>query len=79
MKQPIKELKEKEELIQSFIYLKGLVKHHIDSFNQFIDEDIQKIVMAKSNNRIVSDIDNQFYLEYKNIRIGIPTIEENFE
>jgi len=33
LNQPIKDVKDKEELIKGFIYLKGLVKHHIDSFN----------------------------------------------
>ena len=40
LNQPIKDVKEKEELIKGFIYLKGLVKHHIDSFNQFINYDV---------------------------------------
>lgn len=38
----------------------GLVKHHIDSFNYFIGDDIKKIV--KANDEVYSDVDPLFYM-----------------
>lgn len=36
------------------------MKHHIDSFNYFIREDIKKIV--KANEEVYSDADPLFYI-----------------
>lgn len=40
---------------------------------------MQRIIMAKVNNKIVSDVDEDFYLKYRNIRVGTPQITENFK
>lgn len=56
--------------------MKGLVKQHIDSFNYFINVDIKNIVMA--NARVVCDVDPTFYLQYNNVHVGAPDIEESF-
>ena len=48
--------------------MKGLVKQHIDSFNYFINVDIKK--MMKANNRVLSDADPNWYLEYLDIHVG---------
>jgi DNA-directed RNA polymerase III subunit RPC2 len=50
--------------------VKGLVKQHIDSFNYFVDVELQAILRA--NARITSDVDPHFYLEYEDIQVGAP-------
>lgn len=74
----IKSEKEKWKLIPAFLKLRGLVKQHIDSFNYFINVDIKKIVKAKSNCLIKSDSNPNFYLKYKDVRIGFPRMEEDW-
>ena len=45
-----------------FLQVRGLFKQHIDSFNHFVDVEMKRIILAKVNNKIVSDVDEQFYL-----------------
>ncbi|KAI5186917.1 DNA-directed RNA polymerase III subunit RPC2 [Nematocida homosporus] len=58
-----------------FIREKGLNRHHIDSFNYFVDTELRRVLGA--NNFIDSDVDPSFYLKYTDIRVEPPTIEEN--
>ncbi|GAA5858605.1 hypothetical protein JCM8547_001387 [Rhodosporidiobolus lusitaniae] len=67
---PVKSVTDKWDLLPAFLAVKGLVKQHIDSFNYFVDVDLQAILRA--NARITSDIDPNFYLEYTDIRVGSP-------
>lgn len=61
----------------AFLAVKGLVKQHIDSFNYFVDVELQAIL--KANQRIDSDVDPHFYLEYLDIKVGLPERpDENF-
>lgn len=62
--------KDKWNLLPAFLKVKGLVKQHLDSFNYFVETDIKKIV--KANEKILSDVDPEFYLKYLDIRIGPP-------
>ncbi|EQB61154.1 dna-directed rna polymerase iii 130 kda polypeptide, partial [Vairimorpha apis BRL 01] len=64
-----------EELIKLFFREKGLARQHIESFNYFIDYDIPNII--KVNDIVDSDIDHSFYLKYIDVRVGMPSIEEN--
>lgn len=75
-RKPIKALEEKWKLVPAFLEIKGLVKQHIDSFNYFINVDIKKIVQA--NSRITSDADPSFYLQYNDVRVGMPDFEDGF-
>ena len=61
--QPVKDVKDKYELLPAFLKTRGLVKQHIDSFNWFINHEIKKIVRAKANQRVSCDSDPNFYLE----------------
>ncbi|GAA5973592.1 hypothetical protein JCM11641_007140 [Rhodosporidiobolus odoratus] len=67
---PVKSVTDKWDLLPAFLAVKGLVKQHIDSFNYFVDVDLQAILRA--NARITSDVDPNFYLEYTDIRVGAP-------
>ncbi|XP_077521380.1 RNA polymerase III subunit RpIII128 [Amblyomma americanum] len=73
---PIKDISEKWKLLPAFLTMHGLVRHHIDSFNHFINVEIKEIMRA--NERITSDADPQFYLKYLDIHVGTPNIEEDF-
>lgn len=59
-------------LLPAFLQSRGLVRKHIDSFDYFIKEGIHEIVKAESNKRITSDVDPDWYLEYKNVQITQP-------
>ncbi|CAO1635149.1 unnamed protein product [Jaminaea pallidilutea] len=67
---PINTVEDKWELLPAFLKVKGLVKQHIDSFNYFVDVDLQNIM--KANNIVTSDIDPRFKLMYTGIRVGQP-------
>ena len=67
---PVDKIEDKWELLPAFLQVKGLVKQHIDSFNYFVETDLKNIV--KANDRVTSDIDPNFYLEYTDIWVGRP-------
>ncbi|KAI8058065.1 DNA-directed RNA polymerase III subunit RPC2 [Syncephalis plumigaleata] len=67
---PVSAIEDKWRLLPSFLQVKGLVKQHLDSYNYFVDQELQQIVEA--NQRISSDVDPNFYLKYLNIRLGMP-------
>eukprot|EP00051_Salpingoeca_urceolata_P012068 m.150055 g.150055 ORF g.150055 m.150055 type:complete len:1163 (-) comp17366_c0_seq2:25-3513(-) len=76
MAKPINTLEEKEKLLPAFLKLKGFVRHHIDSYDYFVNEEIKKIVAA--NSEVRSTADSSFYLKYLDVRIGEPSVEESF-
>ncbi|KAJ3188107.1 DNA-directed RNA polymerase III core subunit ret1 [Irineochytrium annulatum] len=59
---PINAAEDKWRLVPAFLQTKGLVKQHLDSFNYFVETDLQKIVEA--NQRVTSNVDQNFWLEY---------------
>eukprot|EP00730_Choanoeca_flexa_P002715 TRINITY_DN11144_c0_g1_i2.p1 TRINITY_DN11144_c0_g1~~TRINITY_DN11144_c0_g1_i2.p1 ORF type:complete len:1157 (+),score=338.60 TRINITY_DN11144_c0_g1_i2:119-3589(+) len=71
---PVDTLEEKWKLLPAFLKMKGLVRQHIESFNYFIETDIKKIL--KANAKITSDHDPSFFVEYTNIRVTQPTIND---
>ena len=73
---PISKVEEKWSLIPAFLQVRGLVKQHIDSFNYFTDIEIKNIIRSSRNYLIKSEINPNFYLKYRDIHIGFPTIEE---
>lgn len=75
---PIKELKDKYELLPAFLRVRGLVRQHIDSYNYFINQEMRKIIHAKGNETVRCDTDPNFYLRYTNIYVGKPEYEEDY-
>lgn len=75
--QPVDTLQDKWKLLPYFLQLRGLVKQHIDSFNYFTTTELKNIVHAKANNVVRSDADPKFFLQYTDIQIGNPSIEED--
>ncbi|CAK8685075.1 unnamed protein product [Clavelina lepadiformis] len=76
LQKPISNIEEKWLLLPEFLKVKGLVKQHIDSFNYLINVDIKNIL--KANKKVLSDADPNWYLEYLDIHVGTPDIEESF-
>ncbi|CRH03696.1 DNA-directed RNA polymerase III subunit, putative [Plasmodium relictum] len=73
----VNNLNEKWKLLPAYLKVKGLVKQHIESYNYFIKSEIKTIMNATTNKIIKSDIDEHFYVEFLDINVGIPSIEEN--
>ena len=73
---PIGSVQEKWKLLPHFLRMRGLMRQHIDSFDNFINVEIKKIVAAKSNFEVRSEADPKFFLRYTDIYIGSPNIEE---
>ncbi|KAF1329291.1 DNA-directed RNA polymerase iii subunit, partial [Globisporangium splendens] len=76
LEKPVGDVKDKWKLLPYFLQLRGLVKQHIDSFNYFTNVDMKNIVRAKANNMVRSDADPKFFLQYTDIQIGSPSIDE---
>jgi len=74
---PVKDVEEKWKLLPHFLRMRGLMRQHIDSFNHFINVEIKQIVAAKTNREIRSEADPNFFLEYTDIYIGEPNLEED--
>lgn len=67
---------EKEDtwaLLKSFFKEKGLVRQHLDSFNDFIENQMQDIV--EENGQIIPDIPD-FYIKFGKINVGKPEVRE---
>lgn len=67
--------KEARVFTQAFISQRGANRHHIDSFNYFVEKEMENVLRA--NSYIDSDIDPSFFLRYTSIRVAPPSIEEN--
>ncbi len=76
LSKPIKDVEEKWKLLPHFLKLRGLMRQHIDSFNHFINVDMKQIIHAKSNKEIRSEADSKFFLQYTDIYVGEPSLEE---
>ncbi|KAI5190577.1 DNA-directed RNA polymerase III subunit RPC2 [Nematocida minor] len=58
-----------------FLDEKGLNRHHVGSFNYFVEKEIKTVL--QTNSFIDSDVDPSFYLKYTDIRVEPPSVEEN--
>ncbi|KAF2755609.1 beta and beta-prime subunits of DNA dependent RNA-polymerase [Pseudovirgaria hyperparasitica] len=74
---PINTAEDKWNLLPAFLKVKGLVKQHIDSYNFFVDTELQKIVDA--NRYVFSDVNEKFFLRFTRIRVGSPNRPEEDE
>ncbi len=66
-------------MIRSLYGQNGFAKPHIDSFNEFIEYQMQTIITSKLNKRITVESVPSFWMEYENIRVGHPTHERNYD
>ncbi len=72
---PIPSVDDKWKLVPAFLKVRGLVKQHIDSYNFFIEREIKQIMEA--NQKVTCDADPNFFLKYTDIRVGMPSVEED--
>ncbi|CAI8607434.1 unnamed protein product [Vicia faba] len=64
-------VREEISLVSEFLKDRGISKPHLDSFNQFVNVDLKKIV--EDNGSIRLSKDNRFFLRILNARVGAPT------
>ena len=62
-------------IVRDFLKTQGLEKLHMDSYNNFINVEMKKILFA--NRRVTSDADSNWYLEYDSVRVGNPEVEDD--
>ncbi|MHA1820828.1 MAG: DNA-directed RNA polymerase subunit B [Promethearchaeota archaeon] len=65
--------KDRWDLLKAFFREKGLVRQHLDSFNDFIEHQMQEIV--EENEQIIPDIPD-FYIKFGKISVGEPIVRE---
>ncbi len=61
------------ELVRAFIREGGLVRHQIDSFNDFVEKKLQEIV--NENNIIETEVKG-LYIKLERIEVGKPRVRE---
>eukprot|EP00906_Rhabdomonas_costata_P033239 RCo046839 len=71
----IPEAADKWKLLPAFLKMKGLARHHIDSFNYLVDVEMKKIM--QHNDLVQSESHPNVYLRYLNIYVDLPTIEQD--
>lgn len=64
--------RKKMEILPSLIKLKGILNHHIASFDHLIYTELRKIILNESNVEIRSSVDPTFFIRYTNIRVEPP-------
>eukprot|EP00736_Rhodelphis_marinus_P004775 Rmarinus@m.6141 len=74
---PVRTIEDKWKLVPAFLKVRGVCREHLESFNYLINVEIKKIMEA--NRRITCDSDPNFFLEYKDIRVGAPRQYERAE
>ncbi|KPM09624.1 DNA-directed RNA polymerase III subunit RPC2-like protein [Sarcoptes scabiei] len=62
------------EIVKSYFQTHSIAEHHINSFDNFILKGIKDIVSA--NDRITSEVDQNWYVKYLDIRVGQPEIRD---
>jgi DNA-directed RNA polymerase III subunit RPC2 len=64
--------RKKLEILPALINMKGLLNHHIASFDHLVCVELKKILLNESNKEIRSSIDPDFVVRYTNIRVLNP-------
>lgn len=70
-------LKDKWQLLPAYLMIRGLVRQHLDSFNHLIEVELKEIV--KANEYIYCEADPSWFVQYIDIRVGHPDIEESYD
>ena len=73
----VKRLTDKWRLVPSYLRVRGLVRQHIDSFDNFIRVEMNKIIAA--NAEVKSTADGKTVIAYDAIRVGLPNAEMGYE
>jgi DNA-directed RNA polymerase III subunit RPC2 len=65
-------LKERVAILPSLIAMKGLLNHHIASFDHLVLVEMKRIILNDSNREIKSSVDPDFFIRYTNIWVESP-------
>lgn len=68
-------LADKWKLLPAFIKARGLVRQHIESYDHFIEVELNEIMRA--NEKITTEADHAWYFKYTSIKVGKPSLEES--
>lgn len=74
---PVGSLREKWRLLPYFLQLRSLLRQHIDSYDHFINKEMQAVVQSPSAREIRSDHDPNFYWRYEACWVGEPSVDED--
>lgn len=74
LSKPVDTVEEKWKLLPHFLRMRGLMKQHIDSFNHFMNVEMNNIVTAESNQIIRSDADPTYYIKYLSVEVKYPMV-----
>ncbi|CAC9483967.1 putative DNA-directed RNA polymerase polypeptide [Leishmania infantum JPCM5] len=64
--------RKKLEMLPALMAMRGILNHHIASFDHLIEVELQRILLNESNVEIKSTVDPDFVIRYQNIRICRP-------
>ncbi len=65
---------DKWQLVPAFVQSRGLVRHHIVSFDRFVDEGIPQIVAAFGDVRCKAN--SAWFLRFTSVRVGQPSADD---
>ena len=71
---PVATVEEKWKLLPEFLRMRGLMRQHIDSFNHFMNIEMNNIVTAESNQIIRSEADPTYYIKYLKVEVKYPIV-----
>lgn len=57
-------IEERKLLIDSYLEQYGFVRHHIESFNYFLNVKLNEIIRSELNKELRIEADKDFFLEY---------------
>lgn len=69
-------IEDKWQLLPAYLMIRGLVRQHLDSFNHFIQVELKEIL--KANEYIYCEADPNWFVQFIDIKVGTPDIEESF-
>lgn len=64
--------RKKIEILPLLMKMKGILNHHIASYDHLIHTELRKIILNESNVEIKSSIDPEFFIRYTSIRVERP-------
>ncbi|EPY35525.1 DNA-directed RNA polymerase III subunit RPC2 [Strigomonas culicis] len=64
--------KKKMEMLPALLKMRGILNHHLASFDHLINVELRQILLNESNIEIKSSVDPDFVIRYTNIRVKSP-------
>ena len=70
------DIEERKLLIDSYLEQYGFVRHHVESFNYFLNVKLNEIIISELNREFRIEADKDFFLEYEKIKVGLPCYDD---